>query len=164
MEKINFVNNSTPALNETNLNKLQDNVEDSIQEVVDKIKTTTTNSDTDTYSCNYINGIIESGSNSNGNYTKYADGTLICYGIKDLQSSSWGDWGTWKSQNFANAITFPQTFYSIIMALVQNNGSTSFNVHQVSFDTSGITNIGLNRPTDVGGTLTVGWFAIGKWK
>lgn len=48
MEKINFVNNSTPALNSTNLNKLQDNIEDSI-------KSQKTLSDTDTYSCNYIN-------------------------------------------------------------------------------------------------------------
>lgn len=42
------MNNSTPALNSTNLNKLQDNIEDSI-------KSQKTLSDTDTYSCNYIN-------------------------------------------------------------------------------------------------------------
>ena len=66
MEKINFVNNSLPAINDTNLNKLQDNVEDAIQEVQDdvdtkltasNIKATETSSDTDTYSCNYINEI-----------------------------------------------------------------------------------------------------------
>lgn len=54
MEKINFINNSQPAINATNLNKMQDNVEDAISE---KIKTTETTSDTDTYSCNYINDI-----------------------------------------------------------------------------------------------------------
>ena len=32
MEKINFINQTTPALNATNLNKLQDNVEDAIEE------------------------------------------------------------------------------------------------------------------------------------
>lgn len=48
MEKIDFVNNNTPALNSTNLNKLQDNVEDSM-------KSEKTSSDTDTYNCNYIN-------------------------------------------------------------------------------------------------------------
>lgn len=42
------MNNSTPALNATNLNKLQDNIEDSM-------KSEQTTSDTDTYSCNYIN-------------------------------------------------------------------------------------------------------------
>lgn len=86
MEKINFVNNTTPALNATNLNKLQDNVEDAIDESettlggeistlqsdvsalqmgvsakLDKtsVKTTTTSSSTDTYSCNYINNLVD---------------------------------------------------------------------------------------------------------
>ena len=31
-------------------------------------KTTKTTSDTETYSCNYINGIVESGSNENGKW------------------------------------------------------------------------------------------------
>ena len=35
-------------------------------------------STTETYSCNYINGIIKSGSNENGTYIKFADGTMIC--------------------------------------------------------------------------------------
>lgn len=43
MEKINFVNGQSPYISATNLNNLQDNVE------------------------NAINGIIESGSNENGN-------------------------------------------------------------------------------------------------
>lgn len=37
MEKINFVNNQQPALNATNLNKLQDNVENSIDELDNSI-------------------------------------------------------------------------------------------------------------------------------
>lgn len=70
MEKINFVNLSTPALNATNLNKLQDNVEDAIDELEatqddkieelettqnNKVKTQKTSSDTDVYCCNYVN-------------------------------------------------------------------------------------------------------------
>lgn len=51
MEKINFVNGSLPALNATNLNKLQDNIEDSMKSIQ-------TNSDIDTYSCNYVNNKI----------------------------------------------------------------------------------------------------------
>lgn len=50
MEKISFNNGRVPALNATNLNKLQDNIEDSI-------KSQKTLSDTDTYSCNYINSM-----------------------------------------------------------------------------------------------------------
>lgn len=64
------MNNTTPALNATNLNKLQDNVEDAIQEVQDdandldtnkldktSVKTTYTESGTDTYSCDYVNNL-----------------------------------------------------------------------------------------------------------
>lgn len=63
MEKINFVNGESPYISATNLNNLQNNVE------------------------NAINGIIESGSNANGNYIKYADGTLICYGRASMSFS-----------------------------------------------------------------------------
>lgn len=46
--------------------------------VVGNVVNTKSNSTNDTYSCNYINGIIENGSNSNGSWTKFADGTMIC--------------------------------------------------------------------------------------
>ena len=55
MEKINFINNQAPALNATNLNQLQTNIE------------------------NAINSVVESGSNDNGSWIKYSDGTMICY-------------------------------------------------------------------------------------
>ena len=63
MEKINFVNGQSPYISATNLNNLQDNVE------------------------NAINGIIESGSNENGKYIKFSDGTLICYGKASMSFS-----------------------------------------------------------------------------
>lgn len=55
MQKINFndLPNTETPINSSNLNQLQTNVE------------------------NAINGIIESGSNDNGSYVKFADGTLI---------------------------------------------------------------------------------------
>lgn len=37
MEKIRFVNNQAPALNETNLNKMQDNFEEALNEKQDII-------------------------------------------------------------------------------------------------------------------------------
>ena len=70
MEKINFINNSLPALNATNLNKLQDNIENAIQEVQDdvdnldtnkldksSVKTVYTEGEADVYDCDYINGL-----------------------------------------------------------------------------------------------------------
>lgn len=55
MEKINFKNGQAPALNATNLNQLQTNIE------------------------NAINGVVESGSNDDGSWIKYSDGTMFCY-------------------------------------------------------------------------------------
>lgn len=54
MDKINFMNNSQPAINDTNLNLMQDNIE------------------------NAISGVVENGSNENGKYIKFLDGTMIC--------------------------------------------------------------------------------------
>ena len=47
---------------------------------VDKLlpENSKTTGTTNTYSCDYINGIIESGSNDNGNWIKFSDGTMIC--------------------------------------------------------------------------------------
>ena len=50
-------------------------------------------STTDTYSCNYINHIVESGSNANGNYIKYADGTMICTKKETGQAKITSTWG-----------------------------------------------------------------------
>ena len=37
-----------------------------------------------------IGGIIESGSNANGSYIKFADGTMICYGVKNVTTPTTG--------------------------------------------------------------------------
>ena len=51
---------------------------------VDKLlpENSKTTGTTNTYSCDYINGIVESGSNENGNWIKFNDGTMICYKTK----------------------------------------------------------------------------------
>ena len=54
MEKITFVNENAPYVSAENLNQMQDNVE------------------------NAINGIVERGSNANGEYIKFSNGTMIC--------------------------------------------------------------------------------------
>lgn len=61
MEKMTVVNGETPA-NAYFMNKLQDNVENAINELEttqnNKVKTIQTFSDDDTYSCNFINEFI----------------------------------------------------------------------------------------------------------
>lgn len=81
LTKIGFKNGSQPALNDTNLNQMQTNIQTAIS-------TLEANIDTE------IGKIIESGSNSNGKYIKFSDGTMICrkkmdFGKKAV-SNSWG--------------------------------------------------------------------------
>lgn len=55
MDKIDFVNKGQPAVNDTNLNLMQDNIE------------------------NAISNVVEKGTNTNGTYIKFSDGTMICH-------------------------------------------------------------------------------------
>lgn len=80
MEKINFINNQAPAINATNLNKLQDNVE------------------------NAIRGVVESGSNANGSWVKYDDGRMECWGTGVFPNG-----GTYENDSYVT-VNFPQTF------------------------------------------------------
>lgn len=126
-------------------------------------------SDTDAYSCNYINGIIESGSNSNGNWTKFADGTMITYQEVEIETACNTAWGNLFVGNYATAINFPQTFKELPKVLID----LKFKVgacFKVEWEipiitTSSYKNIGIGRGTSsdaVGLKVTI--FAIGKWK
>ena len=175
MNKINFVNNNTPALNAATLNKLQDNVEDAIQIVqqssdaklpLDDIKTTETLSDTKTYSCNYINGIIESNSNANGSYVKYIGGTLICRKTVTENISITTSWGGMYegSMNLGNTpATFINNTYQI--ALTPQDGSGVL-VEQagVNRTTTSFGTATLVRPNSTTATPKLDIIAIGKWK
>ena len=60
------------------------------------IKNEKTTSETDVYSCNYINNnnAFESGSNDLGNYIKYSDGTMIQYQRYATTVNIGGIWGS----------------------------------------------------------------------
>jgi hypothetical protein len=134
--------------------------------VIAEVSNTYSQSTTNTYACNYINnklsGIIESGGNADGYYTKYADGTLICRGFIGPMTIP-GNSGT--SQN----VTFPYTFidtnwsssltktgggayWSWIAEVIINKSKTGFTV--------GTWNNNANQSSD-------NWYdyiVIGRWK
>lgn len=101
-----------------------------------------------------INGapIIESGSNANGYYTKFSDGTLICYGNKTIS-------------NYSVTINYPAIFidtnYSLVTQFVRDESLGNYSNSQ-----------GLNSLTTTScvcysaykETATVLWIAIGRWK
>ena len=67
-------------------------------------------STTDTYSCNYINSIIESGSNENGNWVKLADGTMVVLQEYFDTKTTYVAMGSLKRVGLKAPPDFPQEF------------------------------------------------------
>lgn len=111
-----------------------------------------------------INSVVESGTNDNGSWIKFADGTMICYGSFDLYLDNFVEWGSLYSQDYENPLNFPQTFTSINTCLVENSGNAAAFISRASFDINGITKISPTRPTTSTATYTFSYIAIGKWK
>ena len=116
-----------------------------------------------------INSVVSSGSNTNGNYVKYADGTMICYGEKS-GSATWGDyWSFCKrspdNQNDAISLTFPQTFTSTPTVQLTGNQDGSIFAAIVLTTSATTLKVVLFKPTNNQSTnYKFSWLAIGKWK
>ena len=144
MEKINFVNNQTPA-SATTMNTFQDNIE------------------------NAINGVVESGNNTNGSYTKFSDGTMICQGsIITTATFTKTDYGYYVEIPTKD---FPQTFSSTphVIASTNNVDNTYYyGIYFGNFGTSvnGTGTIRIFRPTTTpeDAKLCIKYTAIGRWK
>lgn len=110
--------------------------------------------------------IVESGSNSNGNWIKYSDGTMICWGyyekeniainrtfgsLYECQSFNLGDF----SQNFAEIPRVTITKLGTVCAWIESLD----NVTRNSLGTANWV-----RPTAGTYTLAYSYTAIGRWK
>lgn len=137
--------------------------------VIAEVVNTQTESDTNVYSCNYVNNIIESGSNDNGKWIKYVDGTMITYQDIEVEMACNTAWGNLFVGNYATAINFPQTFKELPKVLIDLKLKVGV-CFKVEWEipiitTSSYKNIGIGRGTSsdaVGLKVTI--FAIGKWK
>lgn len=139
MEKINFEDlpsTKTPYNAET-FNLLQTNVE------------------------NAINDVVESGSNTNGNYVKYADGTLICTKkiyVKKLGGTLWGNNIYFSDTKVGD---FAYNFVGDVFC------SVSCSVNQYWFTVAGSTSSKTVRAFRPNEGTTPGYLyitAIGRWK
>ena len=125
-------------------------------------------STTDTYSCNYINSIVESGSNANGSWIKWADGTMMC--IKKVKFTNivintvWGS--VYETANVVNFGNYAQEFIEIPnVSITLADGSTCFCESFSERTKTSIGNTWLWKPAvEAGGTMTFDVIAIGKWK
>lgn len=129
--------------------------------------TTAYDNDTSTFIANTLTSgaIIERGSNANGSYVKYADGTLICslatfvsdQAIATAYGALFTGTRTW---------TFPHVFSSTPVASNQGKWGTgsSWNTSGGA-NTTGVTFIFLDNVSRAVGTNTyLNYIAIGRWK
>ena len=130
-----------------------------------------TTSAIDTYSCNYINGIVESGSNTNGSWTKWADGTMIINKTVSGTANITNAWGSLYVSAEINLGNFPVAFIEMPTIVVSPQTQTGTQYMLTGQGGSGYgseTNAGyvsLVRPnsrTNVAYRLEV--IAKGKWK
>lgn len=115
-----------------------------------------------------INSIIESGSNSNGNWIKYSDGTMICTNkIKFTNvviKTAWGVvYNTASTLNFGD---YAQEFIEIPnVSITLADGATCFCTSFSGRTKKSIGSTWLWKPVvEENGTMTFDIIAIGKWK
>ena len=137
---------------------------------ISNAKTTGT---TNTYSCDYINGIVESGSNSNGNWIKFVDGTMICYetfSIGGTTTDGQKDGSLWYVDiNLQHR--FAQKFISKPIIRINAYTSENADLHYLwvctkynSVTTSSFGNYRIYSPTNTAMLVSLDYIAIGKWK
>lgn len=106
-------------------------------------------------------GVVESGSNSNGSYTKFADGTLI-------QEGNTGSITVPASAGGYKDVTFPINFYDTNYYVTQTSLGGSYYSWVAEATTnktvSGFTCNCWNNTTASACTTEYSWIAIGRWK
>ena len=121
-----------------------------------------TTGDNVAYSVDYVNGIIESGSNTNGVYTKFADGTLICRTTTAPSGTQGNPYiATW---------TFPYPFIDTNYTVTGNTLAGNSKAYTTAFTSATTTNIVIHtKCLGINGTAETcdrgsNCIAIGRWK
>ncbi len=116
-----------------------------------------------------ISNTITGGSNSNGSYVKFSDGTMICYRTVNVSKNTLTSWGSlyyaWDTtaRNFAVEFTaVPHVQLTIVPAT--SNGCWLGYPAQPTVTKTSYAGIGLIRPTNAAVNADIYIFAIGKWK
>lgn len=115
-----------------------------------------------------INSIIESGSNANGNWIKYADGTMICTKNITLTNvvinTAWGN--VYETASRLDFGDYAQEFIEIPSVSIDlADGSTCFCESFSGRTKKSIGSTWLWKPAvEANGTMTFDVIAIGRWK
>ena len=107
--------------------------------------------------------VIESGSNSNGEYVKFADGTMICTGYYTGALTVVADGAVYTS---FLSLTFPATFSAVSCVGISGNNTNGFGWGGKGGVLSTSTTGNFRLFFTVSGNATnssLQWFAIGRW-
>lgn len=124
---------------------------------------------------NALSKIVESGSNENGSWIKYADGTMICTMIRsaNFDMTTGIQWGSLYVWNYDEHVLFPQRFVDIPIVNIneypQTNGSSSFliNYNKPVITVDSYVCIAVARPvlsTNNNAQIDFHFTARGRWK
>ena len=115
-----------------------------------------------------IAGIIESGSNANGSYIKFVDGTLLQYGVYDTGSTELNkEYGSVFYDNKPHTFNFPLSFINkniSITSILQLKGGiggvslSDFNINSMSYYIFSTLSRNFTE------TAKIHWQAKGRWK
>lgn len=104
---------------------------------------------------------IVSGSNANGGYIKFADGTMVCYGTTSHTAQITTPYNSMYYDSTQRAITFPVSFYS--QASVSAGGYDCF-VVSTGAGTTGATYWIYRVSSNTDFPIKIQWTAWGRWK
>lgn len=158
--------NTTP-INTTNLNNIENGISANDISIGNLSNLTTP---TASSLVGAINSVVESGSNSNGNWIKYADGTMICTRSIEKQIPCTSTWGSLfygfdsDVYNFAQEFITPPLLYLFAYQRLQSSFWLS-NYYNTIITTTGFHNYAIMRATSSENvTYTLNVLAIGRWK
>ena len=161
----------TTPINTTNLNKIENGIAANDTAIGNLSNLNTSSKDN---LVTAINSVVESGSNNNGSWIKFADGTMICRFTQIINVAVTNAWGSLYGGKFS-VHDYPQEFIDIpetSITLVANNDGNYGGWIGNNGGTDDIRptkkNIGefvMLRPTTTSnGNYKVQVIAIGKWK
>jgi hypothetical protein len=114
--------------------------------------------------------IVESGSNDNGRWIKYSDGSMICYGSKDVTLDCSQAWGNLFIGRYEGYISFPQEFIDIPLLQIHTRSTTNVSSWLISYDKTTVSKsnfyeVDIARATSNNSVpIVIIFIAIGKWK
>ena len=109
--------------------------------------------------------IVETGGSSSGNYIKFSNGVMICYGKKTVSTGSWAQWGNAVNWDESNVLSFPHTFDNAISCTTTICGSFAASIVRTQFDNNGITQITFSRASGANNSdMIFSYIAIGTWQ